>query len=396
MTSPLTDIAGSIGRVVVHITRERLGADRRTSDPAVVPPSARAVTPQWLTGVLCRDVPGAMVIDVEAGEGHNGTSARLPLRVVYNSVGQAAGLPTSLFTKATSTFTSRLLMGVTEIVEGEAIFYNRARPTLDLRSPRAFYAGYDPHTYRSLLLLEDLGPQGWTFPAPMTNTVTRRDAETMVEQLATYHGGLWDSPRLCAGGDLAGLRGATAWQEKLNPISYRKRTLVGLERARHVVPDEVYARRGGMHDAFMRALHLHDLAPQTLLHQDVHLGNWLRDPDGAMGLYDWQCVARGNWALDVSYALSVALPIEDRRAWEADLLRHYLDRLRAHGVAEPPSFDEAMLAYRRQPLHALTLALFSIGGTRFENKLQPQGYMMWAIERIARFVADMETFDVLR
>ena len=114
-----------------------------------------------------------------------------------------------------------------------------------------------------------------------------------------------------------------------------------------------------------------------------------------MGLYDWQCVSRGLWALDFSYALAAGLPIEQRRDWERDLLRTYLDGLRAAGVDDPPSFDQAWLAYRRQPLHALTLALFSIGGSRFENALQPLGYMLWAIERIATAVDDLETLDAL-
>ena len=34
----------------------------------------------------------------------------------------------------------------------------------------------------------------------------------------------------------------------------------------------------------MRALHLNSSGTPTLLHQDVHQGNWLRDPDGRMGL----------------------------------------------------------------------------------------------------------------
>jgi aminoglycoside phosphotransferase (APT) family kinase protein len=58
----------------------------------------------------------------------------------------------------------------------------------------------------------------------------------------------------------------------------------------------------------------------ALLHQDVHQGNWLRDPGGRMGLYDWQAVAIGEWALDYTSALAVNLGIDDRRAWEQGLL----------------------------------------------------------------------------
>src|SRR5690606_20124041 len=42
-----------------------------------------------------------------------------------------------------------------------------------------------------------------------------------------------------------------------------------------------------------------------------------------------------------------ALPIDVRRRHEQDLLRHYLGRLAAQGVAAPPGFDEAFTEYRR-------------------------------------------------
>jgi thiamine kinase-like enzyme len=386
-------IAGLVGKVGAQVARERFGPAVRLPDAGTVPPSAESITPGWLTSVLCRDTPGARVLDVRVVGGHSGTSARRALRVTYNNAGQVAGLPTSLFTKSTATFTSRLLLGVTEIVEGETLFYTVARPGLELRSPTAYYAGFDPGTYRSMLLLADLGELGWTFPEPMTNKVTRADAEDIVTQMAAYHGAFWDSPRF--GTDLRRLRPTVAWQQSLNRISYEKRTLKGLERARAVVPDEVYARRAELQPKLMRSLALHAAGPVTLLHQDMHLGNWLRDPDGRMGLYDWQCVGRGQWAQDFSYALAATLPTADRRNWERDLLRLYLDRLAAAGVAEPLGFDAAWLSYRQQPLHALTLAFFSIGGSRLENQLQPLGYMLWAIERIAQLTADLETFDAL-
>ena len=249
------DLASSVAQVGAHIAAERVRPVRLGSDPRIVPTSAASITPPWLTAVLCRDVPGARVLDVALAEGHNGTSARQALAVTYNDAGQRAGLPRSLFSKATSTFTSRLLMGVTGITEGEAIFYNDIRPTLDVRSPRAFYAGADPRSHRSLVLLEDMRPQGVTFPAPMTNEVTRDDATEMARQMATYHGALWDSPRFH--GDLRQLRPSLEWQEKLNRIDYVRRTQLGLDRARDVVPASLVARRHELHPRFMAALRLH-------------------------------------------------------------------------------------------------------------------------------------------
>jgi thiamine kinase-like enzyme len=382
------------GQIASSIVRERLLPHPPINDPAVVPPSAETITPEWLSAVLCSQVSGARVVDVRVSRGDNGTSARRALDVVYNDAGATAGLPTKLFSKSTATFGSRMLLGVTRIAEGESVFYNHARPDLKLRSPHAYYSGYDPKSHRSFVILEDLTARGWTFPNPMTNTVRRNDAHDMVAEMALYHGALWNSPRFRT--DLAPLRHAYEWQEHLNcQVGFEKRTLRGLERAKDIVNGKLYDQRDRLYPAFMRSLALHRAAPPTLLHQDLHLGNWLRDANGQMGLYDWQCVAKGSWALDYSYAIGGSLTTGDRREWQEDLLRLYLEQLKHYGAAPVPSFDEAWLAYQQQPMHALAFALFTFGGSRFEPELQPKDYTLASIERIAQHVTDLGSIDAL-
>jgi len=393
----LTDqlgVAKTVAQIGATIVRERWWPVPAPDTADTVPRSAEAISPRWLTSTLCTNVPSAAVLAVEVVGGDNGTSARRALKVAYNDAGRDAGLPERLFSKSTATFYSRLLLGITGIAEGESLFYNDVRPSLKLRSPNAYYAGFDPRSYRSLVLLEDLAVQGWSFPDPLDNPVTRGDAEDMVAELAAYHSALWDSTRLDR--ELRTLRPALEWQENLNrKVGFEKRTLKGLERARDVVPEVLYRRRDEVYAAFMASLALHRNGSTTLLHQDLHLGNWLRDEDGRMGLYDWQCVARGNWALDYSYALAGALDSEDRRNWEEDLLRSYLERLRDGGVHTPPTFDEAWLAYRQQSMHGLVFGLFTLGDSVLEPELQPRDYTLAAIERISQHVADLDSLTVL-
>ncbi len=376
------------GRVALQVARERVTNVRPTSLDDV-PPSASALTPEWLTAALCRDVDGAAVVDVVVSGGSDGTSSRRAVAVTYNEAGRAAGLPTALFTKSAASLQSRLLLVLSGVTEGETIFYRDIRPLLEgLRSPRAYYAASDERSGRSIVVLEDLTATGWTFPDPMQDVVSRRDAEDMVDQMAYYHAAFWGAPP-------SRLATSERMQERLNELGVAKRAEIGIERARDVMPAGVYRRKAELIPATMRSLRLNATGTPTVLHQDVHQGNWLRDPNGRMGLYDWQATARGEWALDVSYALSVNLTIEDRRAWEGELLERYLSRLAQEGVSTPPSRDAAWLRYRQQPFHVLIFALFTIGAGRLQPDMQPKDYMLRCLERITTFIDDHDSLDSL-
>jgi hypothetical protein len=114
-----------------------------------------------------------------------------------------------------------------------------------------------------------------------------------------------------------------------------------------------------------------------------------------MGQHDWQAITRGQWALDVSYALSSALRIEDRRAWERELLEIYLETLAAGGVVPIPSLDAALLAYRQQIFHAFVFWLFTVGRSPLQPKMQPDDASMANLERMAQAVVDLDAFGSL-
>ncbi|KMO72513.1 phosphotransferase [Mycolicibacterium obuense] len=393
MTTANLQLPGIAARLAINVARERFWPGRvRTLDD--VPHTAEAVTTEWLTAVLCRDAPGAAVVSCDVVGGSDGTSSRRALQVGYNAEGERAGLPTRLFTKCASSFQSRLMLVAGGVTESETIFYRDVRPQLTkLRSPRAFHAAFDPHTYRSFVIMDDLAAEGWTFPDPMGDSISRRDAEDMVDQMAYYHAAFWNDPRLTT--QLGRLADTEVFQKRLNGVGLLGAARRGLDRIESVTPPAVFRRREELIPTTMRALRLNAHGVPTLLHQDVHQGNWLRDPDGRMGLYDWQAVARGEWALDYAYAMSVNLAIEDRRAWERELLERYLQRLGEEGVAQPPTFDEAWLAYRQQPFHVVIFSLLTIGAGRFQPVMQPVDYMERCWERIATFIDDHESLDAV-
>ena len=378
-------------KLAANVALERLMPGRVTSLKDV-PPSAGALTNEWLTAALCREVPDALVVDLEVVGGSDGTSSRRALRVEYNAAGHQAGLPTRLFTKSASSFQSRLMLVAGGVTESETIFYRDVRPQLDrLRSPRSYRAAFDPKTYRSIVVMDDLSAEGWTFPDPMQDTISRRDAEDMIDQMAYYHAAFWDDPRLSS--QFGRLATTEIFQQRINDVGLLKAAHRGLDHIETTTPPAIYRRRDELIPTTMRALHLNSSGTPTLLHQDVHQGNWLRDPDGRMGLYDWQCVARGEWALDFAYAMSCNLPVEDRRAWERELLERYLWRLGEEGAQNPPSFEPAWLRYRQQPFHVVIFSLLTIGAGRFQPVMQPKDYMARCWERIATFLDDHDSLD---
>jgi Phosphotransferase enzyme family len=383
----------SVGRLIAQMVKERVRPQEPPRDLSRVPRSADELTPEWLTAALCAGVPGARVTAVRLGAGHSGSSSRCGLTVTYNEAGTEAGLPTALFTKSAPGFQTRLVLGVGRMGEGECTYYQHIRSQLQINSPIGYYAAFDPRTFCSMIVLEDVSvTRGATFGNAL-QAVTRAEAEDMVSQLAVYHGAYWNSPAFS--GELAQVRTAEAVQEWLNPVSgFRRRTLSGLKKSHAVVPPSLANAGEEIWTAFMKSLALHRDQPQTLLHEDVHPGNWYRDGDGRMGLYDWQALARGHWALDYSYAMVAALRTEDRRAWEKELLERYVEELATHGGG-PLSFEEAWGGYRQQPLHGLVYWLYTIGRSRFEPELQKDEYSLAIIERFAAMMDDHGTLAAL-
>jgi hypothetical protein len=95
-----------------------------------------------------------------------------------------------------------------------------------------------------------------------------------------------------------------------------------------------------------------------------------------------------------AYVLMSGLDIESRPRWEHDLLRLYLDELKAAG-GEAPGFDEAWLHYRQQDFHGLFAWVGTIGAGRMQPEIQPRDICLANIERIAQTVVDLDSLDSL-
>lgn len=387
-------VAGLLARMGAHVVDERVRCPKpRTLDE--VPPAVEALTPEWLTAALCRGHPAARVTGVTLGAANDGSTSRRTLRISYNAAGIDAGLPTSVFSKSTPRFTSRAITVPAAALECEALFYNQIRPGLDVEAPNGYYMGLDARSGRSMFLLEDVAiTKNVTFGDPTKHYIDRGRAESIVTNLATLHGSFWATRRFDH--ELRLVKNAEDWQRDLNDlIAFPRRTMIGFDRAESVFPAEFRRHRADVWPAVERSLELHKFAPRTLLHSDVHSRNWYLIGQRGMGLYDWQLITRGTWALDVAYALSSALTVNDRRSWEKELIEFYLDRLHAAGGPRLP-FETAWLAYRQQPFHGLAFWLYTIGAGRLQPAMQPDEVSLANLERMTNMITDLESFHALR
>jgi aminoglycoside phosphotransferase (APT) family kinase protein len=363
---------------------------RRRED---VPCSPSAITPEWLTAVLCGNVPGAIVTHVDVTPASAGTHERHRMSVTYNEAGRSAGLPNSLFTKSLPSVVTRMIGGFNGTARVEGQFFTQLRPLLQIEAPVGYHAAFDRRSFASILLLEDLvSAKSATFCNHKTY-VSRAMAEDMIDLLASLHARFYGDSELATRHRwlAAYPRWFTIGAQKMNLEHYTRKAF---EAATHVIPEKVFARRDAVWPAAIRALAVHEREPQGLLHSDVHIGNWYRTDAGKMGLCDWQCLSRGHWSRDFAYAVTSALTPDDRREWERDLLARYLERFGVLTGAKP-DFDQSFLHYRQQIVHALLMWTITLCHSPLLPNMQPEDTTLTMIERMTTAMAELESIDAV-
>jgi aminoglycoside phosphotransferase (APT) family kinase protein len=354
-----------------------------------VPCSPYAITPEWLTAVLCGKVPEAIVTHVEVRPASAGTHERHQLIVSYNEEGRRAALPVSIFTKSLPSVVTRMIGGFNGTARVEGNFYTQLRPQLEIEAPLCYHSAYDRRTFAAIHLLEDMvATKAATFCNHKTD-VSRAMADDMIDLLASLHSRFYGDPALAASYRwLASYpRWFTIGSEKMSTEYYTDKAF---DAAAHVIPAKVLARRSEVWPATIRALAVHGSEPQGLIHSDVHIGNWYRTGAGQMGLCDWQCLSRGHWSRDFAYVVTASLTPDNRRNWERDLLTRYIERFAAK-TGVKPDFDLSFLHYRQQILHALAMWTITLRHSPLLPNMQPEETTLTMIERITTAMADLDS-----
>jgi hypothetical protein len=375
------------GRMAVHTIWDHITRPiARTIDD--VPWCAEAISPDWMTAVMCRNVKGAQAVSVEVCGGDQGSSVRRRIKVAYNDEGRKAHLPEDLFCKTTPTVLTRLATGLSAAAEGR--FYREIRPELKIETPRCYHSAWDRNSGRSVHLFEDVIAAKAARFCRWNTTISRPQAEQIMDTLATIHGHFYESSRFSS--DLKWVVSYVDFFGAGERAGLRECHEQAMIKAEAIIPPDISRRRSEIWPLTMKALELHRKGPYTLLHSDVHLGNWYISGEGRLGLCDWQCLGKGHWARDVAYALSTTISIEERRAWERNLLRRYLEQMRKKcGLST--SFDEAWDLYRQQIFLALMMWTPTLVHTRTTPDMQPEEMSLEMIKRMTAAMSDLRSLD---
>lgn len=132
--------------------------------------------------------------------------------------------------------------------------------------------------------------------------------------------------------------------------------------------------------------------PQTYVHGDPHIGNVFLD-GLRVGFLDWGLSRVCTPLWDVSYFLTMTVEPQERRASERELLRVYLDALRAAGGADI-TFDDAWFRHRVQAGYTVVATFLAF----MPSYLRGDGQQLGVASRTHSELAldDLEVVDAMR
>ncbi|KAF2442774.1 hypothetical protein P171DRAFT_455767 [Karstenula rhodostoma CBS 690.94] len=282
------------------------------------------ITAEWLSQVLKRKIKAVSIDRTSPG-----TATKVFVTLTYDNGSAIKQLPTRLCIKGgfDPNFI-KTMPWIFMIYQRECDFYNQVAPKLDhMELPTFWWAGHS--STQGIVILDDLAAQGCGFGNPAESWPVPR-VLAGVEQLAALHAKTWhaqasDYPWLTSDYDQAILTLMNTYDAVVKgpdrPMIHDY--LKDQERITKVLKKH-YASRN------------HKF--RCLLHGDAHTGNTYLVNDVPRFL-DWQMIHIGSSFHDLSYFVSAALSVKDRRAKEWDIVEHYLRALEKYGV-EPLSVSD--------------------------------------------------------
>jgi Ecdysteroid kinase-like family len=341
---------------------------------------ADGLSSAWLGEALDRHV---RLVSCEGfGTGQTSATYRLTL--------SGPGLPSTLIAKVAAG-DEPTRRKVRAGIRAEVGFYLDLLPTVDLRTPKCWYAAVSDDGMQFTLLLEDLAP---CLPGVQAAGCSTPQAENAVRNLAALHAPRWNDPALF---DLDFLYRPSADRAEFLGAVTVSATEVFVQRYADELGDlseEDVATLRSSAAAIETWLTLR-FDPFSILHGDYRLDNLMFDPSSDdVFAVDWQTAVVGPPARDVAYFLGTCLEIEQRRAEEQGLVGCYHEQLVAHGVTDYPA-EQCWEDYRLGQLHATLITTVGAAHASAEHTAQSDGMFLAMARRSCAAIRDLGSLDLL-
>jgi hypothetical protein len=347
----------------------------------MIPVAPDDVTPQWLSEVLAAEVVDVAVIPVGTGQ----TGATYRVEASYRG---APDLPPSFVVKLPAQDPA-VRERVALSYRSEHAFYTDLADTLDVPLARCYHCALADDGAQFVLLLADMAPAE---QADQIVGCTVDEARLAVRAMAGLHG-----PRWC---DPAWLTLAATVMPKPDEATAR-----GLGDITKLAVDTTLEKLGPRMTEQDRAtvtdsaeliadwlLHAPDRF--SLLHGDYRADNLLFDPQRTeVTVVDWQTLAVGLPARDLSYFLATSLPPDVRAAAERKLVDDYHRELRRYDVGD---FD-AEMCWQDYRFGMLQVPLITTLGHAFSAPTERGDEMaLTMLQRGSRAIRELGTLDLIR
>ena len=346
-----------------------------------IPASIDEINTGWLSQMLGENFPGTEVKHVGLGTVINGTATKVRLILDYNAVGHNYGLPATMWVKCGMEAHSDI-EEMQNVYETEALFYRDYSAKLTMDLPKCYSAVVESGSGRSAMLLEDMLSKNASFGVA-TQPASPALAANVLTQLAKLHGGYWQDSSLKSDKQLnGGIQRLIDFLDVYLFTDFNWKRCSALPRGRYL-PAEL-SNRNTMKELVYKLLKEDMETMNCLSHGDAHLGNVCILPGEKATFLDWQTAMSGHWAHDVSYFLTAALTIDDRRKYEKELISHYVKQLGLAGG----KLDEstAWYEYRKHALY--TCCWFPCN-----PEWQPEEIIRANSERAFAALADLKTLE---
>ena len=368
------------------------------------PTDPNDLTPEILTAAMSPERPGLVVKELEvvqafyAATGQASTADRVILNLEYSKEGASAaaaeGLPRRVVLK--TMLVSPHAPAV--MYETEVRFYREVCPLVPFETPTYYGALFDSESGQFGIVLEDLTERGVVFPN-VTMPTSMAQIRSLIRNLAALHSKFWESPKLDTDFAWMATPKGGGMEELFKGLVPPIMGHIEREPWRAEILEPIGRSVPDLHEDMMKvAAGPLENGPRTLLHGDTHLGNtYLLKGDGerdgkgdVTGLLDFQLSLRGCYSRDLTYILTTALTIDQRREHERDLIAFYLDELARGGVERVPTMDEAWLLHRQSALWGLVVGWLTCPTANYGRKITEEN-----IRRLTQILIDLDSLETV-